>query len=252
MDGRVGRVTDPGRLCEARGRRTLGWMATPRHCSPLAYACFAEAVAGFPATAALVRAATAVAMHEMDDADPAQVEAGLDRLAGRIADRARSGSPRARLAHLHACLFDEEGFGEGEDAAHDPAASYLPAVLARRRGVPVTLCLVYKAVAERLDLDVRGLDTPGHFLASVACDGGRLIVDPSAKGRALTCAEAYERLEMATGARVPRTPAVLREADPDRWVGRLIADLEVIFTRQARARDLAAMREMKGLLLAER
>ena len=74
------------------------------------------------------------------------------------------------MAHLHDVLFDVVGFVGNVDDYYNPANSYLPNVLRTRRGLPITLVLIYKCVAEQLGLTVRGINSPGHFLASVRND----------------------------------------------------------------------------------
>jgi len=111
------------------------------------------------------------------------------------------------LAHLHATLFDEEGYrGNTEDYYH-PYNSYLPAVMETRHGLPITLTLLYKAVAERLGLRVEGINAPGHFMGAVRRDArdegaGVLLVDAFDGGRMLSRDEALERVEAITGAAV--------------------------------------------------
>ena len=61
----------------------------------------------------------------------------------------------------------------------DPANSYLPAVLRTKRGLPITLVLIYKCVAEGVGLVVRGINSPGHFLAAVKTDAP----DPAAAAK---------------------------------------------------------------------
>ena len=63
----------------------------------------------------------------------------------------------AVLAHLHEVLFDEEGFAGNVDDYYNVANSYLPVVLETRRGIPISLTLLYKLVAERLGLPVQGV-----------------------------------------------------------------------------------------------
>jgi regulator of sirC expression with transglutaminase-like and TPR domain len=104
------------------------------------------------------------------------------------------------IAHLHDVLFDEEGFTGNEDDYYNTANSYLPEVLRTKRGLPITLSLVYKVVAERLGLRAWGVGLPGHFQCaaskSTAEDhAGR----PFAAGRLITVDEAHARMQEMLG-----------------------------------------------------
>ena len=52
-------------------------------------------------------------------------------------------------------------------------------VLQRQVGIPITLGLVYMAVAQRLGLHLHGLNLPGHFMVGNHVEGvTNLLVDP--------------------------------------------------------------------------
>lgn len=63
-----------------------------------------------------------------------------------------------------------EGYGLGlqgdADDFYYSANSCLDAVLLRRRGIPITLSLLFYAIARRLDVDVRMTNTAGRVLAA--------------------------------------------------------------------------------------
>lgn len=220
----------------------------PRYCRPRAYAAFAEHVTALPSTDALVGAATAIAMHALDDVHPGAVAEQVEALAVQVSRRLATGSRRALMAHLHHVLFEEAGFEGNRLDYYDPANSYLPRVLATRRGIPITLALVYKAVAEQVGMPVDGVGAPGHFLVRVEDDAGQLLVDPFHGGRVLSGEDAYEVMEGALGAAVPRSPELLGPVGPHEWLARILRNLEAIHTRRAQPRDAAAMGEMRRLV----
>lgn len=223
-------------------------METPVHCRASAYEAFQVAVRRLDRPGALLEAAVAISMHEMEHVRTRDVVSHVESLARRVRTRFMGHSARSRLAHLHAVLFDEEGFIGDRREPHHPRNSYLPAVLQTRRGLPITLSLLYKVVGERVGLDIRGISCPGHFLASVDCDGSRMIIDAHGGGRLLTEAEAFDVMETATGALVPRTPAMLCDASPHKWVARMLRNLQSSFALLGRTEDRAAILEMWDLL----
>ncbi len=74
-------------------------------------------------------------------------------------------------------LAAEEGLRGNLEAYHDPRNSYLSEVLRRGLGLPITLGVVYLAVADRLGWPLYGIDFPNHFLLRYADDDELLVVD---------------------------------------------------------------------------
>src|SRR5262249_16906219 len=121
-------------------------------------------------TTGLFRAAFAISRHEEPNAEVHQAEATIEELASTVSHRVRSTSVEARLAHLHDVLFDVVGFVGNVADSYNPGNDYLPEVLRSHRGLPITLVLIYKCVAERIGLEVHGINSPGHFIAAVKAD----------------------------------------------------------------------------------
>lgn len=237
----------------------------PLHCRPEAFEALALELDAIDTTRGLVRCAVAVAMHQLHDADPDAVEAQLDALAGTIGERVQNAQPRALLAHAHAVLFDEARFTGNADDYYHPDNSYLPRILETRRGLPLTLVLLYKAVLEPLGLPVRGINAPGHFLAGVmetsagddaklvhadsgGAVAGQLLIDPFHGGKLLTREEAFARIEDIAGGSVMHHDSLLRPATHTQWLTRLIQNLVTAFDKRGRRDDMAAMHEMRTLV----
>lgn len=223
-------------------------MSEPNLCRPEAFRAFAREMPEVNSVDGLVRAAAAISMHELEGVQPEAVLHKLDALADRVRSRVKGGQTLALLAHLHDVLFEEEGFVGNVNDYYNPLNSYLPAVLRTRRGIPITLVLVYKAVGSRLGLEIEGINAPGHFLARVDTFEGALLVDPFFSGRMLNEDEAFRRIEEMTGRRLPHRPGYLRPATHRRWLARMLANLHNIFAEAARREDLAAMTELGTLL----
>ncbi len=222
--------------------------AAPRYCRPAAYELFVAQLPTLEETDSLVHAAVAVAMHERDDIDPTNVENILGELAGEVSSRVWSGNPKALVAQLHQVLFDEWGFTGNADDYYAPENSYLPCVLETRRGIPVTLSLIYKSVAQRVGLSARGINTPAHFLASVETNGSWMIVDPFDGGATLARDEVFDRLEQMAGSPIVCSDDLLATATHSQWIARIIRNLEQIFERGRRDGDKLAMSELLALV----
>lgn len=223
----------------------------PLCCSTRAFKLLSQQLSGINSTDALVHGAVAISLHQLEDADVATVDATLQRYADTVRSRVRGRQPQAILAHLHEVLFEEEGFtGDSEDY-HNPLNSYLPAVLSRKKGLPITLSLVYKTVAERLGLRAYGVGLPGHFLVGLDIDGVQSLVDPFAGGRLVTPDEAHERVQEMFGAEVEWSEEYLRPASNRHWLTRMLQNLLNVFGEASRYNDVAAILEMEMLLWPE-
>ena len=220
----------------------------PTVCRPQAYRLFAEQLPIIETTAGLLNAAIAISMHALDDVEPQAIDEELQDLALRVSSRVRSQSSDAMLAHLHDVLFDEVGFQGNSEDYYNPLNSYLSAVLELKRGIPISLSLIYKVVGERVGLDIEGVNSPGHFVCRVMTAAGWMIVDPYVGGGVLTAEEAFARMEHVTGRAVPRTPEYLGPATHAQWLSRMLVNLQHIFATNERRSDLAAMSELQSLL----
>ncbi len=171
--------------------------------------------------------------------------------------RVHSDSVEARLAHLHDVMFDVVGFSGNVEDYYNPANSYLPEVLRTHRGLPITLVLIYKCVAEQVGLVVRGINSPGHFLAAVR--NGESLYDPSKRdawmyvdpffgGELLDGSDVCRRIAETTGAAPADSSPWLVPATHWQWLGRILNNLQAVFAHTGRERDLYAMQELQELL----
>lgn len=231
-------------------------MTQPAFCRPAAHEAFARALEQADSTPGLILAAATIALHEKPEADVDGVLPAIDRMRAAIRARVQSEASQAKLAHLHDLLFDVMGIRGNSDDYYSSANSYLPDVLRTRRGIPISLVLVYKGVAEGLGLTVHGINAPGHFLAAVELPsrtgtaGDWMYVDPFYGGGLLTRDEAYGRIAEATGRAAIAVPDLLIPATHHQWLRRMLNNLQVVFAATSRDRDVYAMQELEQLLTA--
>jgi regulator of sirC expression with transglutaminase-like and TPR domain len=158
----------------------------------------------------LDQAMALLAVEEGCPAEPDQLLAALDRLAAAVRMPPEA-SVFDRTARLNHALFEERGFRGDLDRPHAPENSLLHRVLARRRGIPISLCAVMMEVARRVDFDLLGIGFPGHFLVRPAeADDPTFFIDPFNDGRILRNEELFTRLAALAGRQVE--PAELKRA----------------------------------------
>jgi regulator of sirC expression with transglutaminase-like and TPR domain len=162
---------------------------------------FAALIARHPVP--LDEAALCIAQEEYPQLDPEEVLVRLDALAARVRRKAPDPSRSATALHaLRKVLFEEEGLKGNEEDYGDPRNSFLNDVLERRRGIPISLSVVYMEVARRVGLPLQGVGFPGHFLSKYTSPGGvEVFVDAFHGGEMLSADECVARYRARTGGR---------------------------------------------------
>ena len=131
------------------------------------------------ASLSLVEAAVSIAQDEFPQLDTLGVLAEIDLLAARLKRKFPIDAvPVQRLRWLNRFFFQELGFAGNVNHYYDPNNSYLHAVLATRRGIPITLAVLYIELATQIGLTARGVSVPGHFLVKLRMPQGEVVIDP--------------------------------------------------------------------------
>jgi regulator of sirC expression with transglutaminase-like and TPR domain len=160
--------------------------------SPLQYfASLVQSDEHFP----LLETAISLAQDEYPDLDVQQVLGDVDQLLARLKRRLPSDAPPLqKLRSLNQFFFHDLNFGGNINDYYDPDNSYLNAVLKTRRGIPITLAVLWLELAGGLGLNARGVAFPGHFMVKVNLPKGQVVIDPFS-GQSLSREELSERLE---------------------------------------------------------
>lgn len=222
--------------------------AMPVCCSPRAFQALAAHLNAINSPDALLGGAIAISMHALQDVDPSAVDAKLQYYADRIRSRVRGHQPQALLAHLHELLFEEEGFAGNSEDYYNAFNNFVPTVLESKRGLPITLSLIYKAVAGRLGLRSYGVNLPGHFLLGVEVGAAPLLIDTFAGGRMINEEEAHDRLRQIFGDEIEWSEELLRPASHRLWLTRMLQNLLNTYGSKGQYADVAAMLEMEMIL----
>lgn len=222
--------------------------------TPLQY--FATLVADDD-TLPLLEAVASLAQDEYPDGDVQQVLDSVDQLAQRLRRRL---SPDAdalqRLRMLNQFFFKDLGFGGNVNHYHDPDNSYLHVLLRTRRGIPVSLAVLWLELAQGLRLKAHGINFPGHFLVKVNLPAGQVVIDPFS-GASLSREDLSERLlpyqqsrGMVGEFEVPMG-LYLQSAAPRDILTRVLRNLKEIHRSQADVSRLLAVQERLVILLPD-
>ena len=219
--------------------------------TPLDYFSALVAEAENSAPLPLTEAAIAIAQDVYPRLDVGQVQFDIDRLAATLKARLpRDASTVHRLRTLNHYFFRELGFQGNRNDYYDPDNTYLNKVLERRRGIPISLAIVYMEIGEQIGLRLRGVSFPGHFLVKLTVRSGDIFLDPFT-GASLSREELEERLAQYFEARKLEVPAELalipaiQEASSRDILVRMLRNLKGIYhDRRAFERLLAVQQRL--------
>jgi regulator of sirC expression with transglutaminase-like and TPR domain len=199
----------------------------------------------------LASAALAIARVEYPSLNPGPYLAALDRMGEEAAARLRSGGGDSVRA-FNEYLYDEQGFAGNRERYDDPRNSFINEVLDRRTGIPISLAVVYLEVARRADLQVDGVNFPGHFLLrardAISSDARPevVIIDPFHGGARLSEYDCRQLLRQHVGDEAAFDTTLLAPATRHDIVVRMLVNLKRLYVRM---RSFPQARFISSLLL---
>lgn len=194
-----------------------------------------------------------VALEIAADAYPGlEIELYLARIAElgeRVQPRcSRGASVRDILGQINWALFVELELRGNHEDYYDPRNSYLNEVLDRRLGIPISLSVLYWAVAESLGLSVSGVNFPAHFMLRVDDADQVWFVDPFHSGAVMTREMCQRRLSELLQQPVDLDDAMVAPCPAPAVMSRLLRNLKAIHLRvEDVAGALAVQRRLAAL-----
>lgn len=107
----------------------------------------------------------------------------LDAIAARCRELiAEPMTGREKCRVLNRIIFHEYGFHGNSDHYSDPLNSFLNQLIERRKGIPISLSILYILIAHRLGMDLEPVGLPGHFVVGCYTDDDPFFVDVFEQG----------------------------------------------------------------------
>ena len=127
----------------------------------------------------LLEAAASIAQDEEPQLDIQDVLATCDALLVRLKRRVKSeADPMRKLSVLNQFFYTDLGFSGNANNFYAPENSYVNEVLQSRRGIPISIAVIWLELAQALGLKAEGVSFPGHFLVKVTLPEGLVVLDP--------------------------------------------------------------------------
>ena len=156
---------------------------------------------------------------------------------GKRADELRSHIVRVRsdrdiLRELVRCLAGTHGLHGDKQAFERAECSYINRVIETGVGIPISLSVVYVAVAQAAGLDLTGVAAPMHFLTRFDTVQGPLFVDAFHSGQVLNYDDCLEWIESLSGLTSDEIERSLEPARPREVVIRMLNNLKALHVSQ--------------------
>ncbi len=164
-----------------------------------------------------------------------EIDAYLDRL-DQLAFEAQDASfdlssDAYRAEKLVEYLFAKKSLRGDTLNYPDPRNSFLNDVLDRGIGIPISLSIIFVAVARKVGLNAFGVGLPGHFIVAVGDDNNQTLVDPF-NGKRLSGKDCARLVRETTGYKGAFKTEWLRPT-PDRDIlTRMLNNLRISYMRE--------------------
>lgn len=145
-----------------------------------------------------------------------------------IGPATRCHSERELLHEMSRCLAGTHGLHGDREAFQRPESSYLHRVIETGVGIPISLSLVYTAVAQQAGIDLVGVAAPMHFLARYDGASGVFFLDAFHHGRIMTYDRCVAWLRQLTHLPADQIEPLLEPARPRDIITRLLNNLKAL------------------------
>lgn len=193
----------------------------------------------------LEKAALYIAQEEYPNLEIEKYLTEIDRMAAEVKIRLpEEAYPLKIIQTINRYLYEDLGFSGNSEDYYNPCNSFLNAVIDRRTGIPISLALLYLAIAERIKFPMVGIGMPGHFLIRPAVnDEMNIFVDAFHDGEILFPQDCQERLNQLAGQPVEMRPQFLEAVSHKQFLARMLTNLKGVYLNQGKIEKCLAMIE---------
>lgn len=158
-----------------------------------------------------------------------RIDAWADELRQRVEP---SFNNLQKLARLRNFAFEHLGLRGDARNYHSPSNSLLHEVMSRRRGIPLTLGILFLELGWRIGMPIEGVGFPGHFLVRLTGEEEDLIIDPYRRGMMVHEEDRRRMLDELSGGRLAYDDALLAPASKHDMIARLLRNLKAAYLRE--------------------
>ncbi len=187
----------------------------------------------------LLEAAVALGHLREPGLDVQAVLSQVDQWQARLRQRvAADAAPLAKLLALNQFFYKDLGFAGNVNDYYASDNSFIHRLVETRRGIPISLAVLWLELAQGMGLEAKGVNFPGHFLIKISLPVGQAVMDPMS-GQSFSREDLVEMLE------------------PYRLAGDVGADFEIplgLYLQAAPSRDVLVrmLRNLKEIYKSQK
>lgn len=188
--------------------------------------------------------ACALAQPHSPGLDPELVVRRLDGFAKEAMGLVRnSDDPDSRLEAVREVLFGKCGFTGNSQDYYSPDNSLIDRVLESRRGIPITLSVLFIETARRVGVELEGCGLPCHFVVGRRSAGRLRLFDPFDRGEEKSLDECIGLVHLLSGGSVSIGRADFVPTSSRNILLRMLMNLRGIYRNRGEGNSLIAVLE---------
>lgn len=136
------------------------------------------------------------------------------------------------LKQFGLCISQRHGVFGDHESYQRADSSYLPRVIETKRGIPISLSVLYMAIGKRIGIELQGVAAPMHFLTRYESIEGPLFVDAFSQGRVMTYNECLNWVSKISDQPPETVKSMLGASDARTTIIRMLTNLKVLYLKQ--------------------
>ena len=210
----------------------------------------------------LIEGALLVARFDDDELDEAQVRSFMARLRQDIwLELNENLTAFEKVKVMNIFFFEEYGFRGNKEDYHRPDNSFIHKVIENRSGNPLLLSILYTSIAQSLDIPIKGINLPNHFIVAYMLEDDWLLkaiaaesdimfyINPFSKGAILHKAEIDQFLAQLD---LKPEPRFFEPCGNGAMIRRMINNLMHAYQKQGDEEKVSMLSEFVQLISASR
>jgi regulator of sirC expression with transglutaminase-like and TPR domain len=187
-----------------------------------------------------------VACFQYPDLDLRKVTKELDQIYHEVwlSHRAYA-SPHDKVKHLNNILFSKLGFSSNTQNFHSPSNSMINIVLESRKGNPISLCIVYMLVAQRLKMPIYGINLPNIFVLTYKSEETQFYINAFNRGLIFSKPEIDNYIAQLN---IPATDRFYEPCSNVEIIQRVMRNLIVAFEKLNEEEKAKELKSLLGVL----
>ena len=137
--------------------------------------------------------------------------------------------PLKIIREINAVFFEELRFRGNQENYYDPRNSFLNDVIERKLGIPISLSILYLAIAKGINFPMVGIGMPGHFLIRPEFEEVGIFVDVFNRGEILFEQDCQARLQELYQQPMVLEPHFLVPVSNRQILTRMLTNLKFIY-----------------------